>query len=169
MKASQQPPPPNDYGDEEDPLAVVDLTDETQQTLLAPSAQQSLTDEFDEVAFQSYFGLIPAEDLVIIRPYSGEEDEMTLQDIRPRFIVMYDPDPAFIRRVEVSLSTVQSRSGFSNSRCFQVYRSTNPGLGVRVYFMIYQDSVEEQKYLSGLRKEKDAFERLIREKAVREL
>jgi hypothetical protein len=32
--------------------------------------------------------------------------------------------------------------------------------------MIYQDSVEEQKYLSGLRKEKDAFERLIREKAV---
>jgi len=35
--------------------------------------------------------------------------------------------------------------------------------------MIYQDSVEEQKYLSGLRKEKDAFERLIREKAVREL
>lgn len=82
---------------------------------------------------------------------------------------MYDPDPAFIRRVEVSLSTVQSRSGFSNSRYFQVYRSTNPGLGVRVYFMIYQDSVEEQKYLSGLRKEKDAFERLIREKAVREL
>ena len=169
MKASQQPPPPNDYEDEEDPLAVVDLTDETQQTLLAPSAQQSLTDDFDEVAFQSYFGLIPAEDLVIIRPYSGEEDETTLQDIRPRFIVMYDPDPAFIRRIEVSLSTVQSRSGFSNSRYFQVYRSTNPGLGVRVYFMIYQDSVEEQKYLSGLRKEKDAFERLIREKAVREL
>lgn len=82
---------------------------------------------------------------------------------------MYDPDPAFIRRVEVSSSTVQSRSRFSNSRYFQVYRSTNPGLGVRVYFMIYQDSVEEQKYLSGLRKEKDAFERLIREKAVREL
>lgn len=35
--------------------------------------------------------------------------------------------------------------------------------------MIYQDSVEEQKYLSGLRKEKDAFERLIREKAVSNL
>lgn len=50
-----------------------------------------------------------------------------------------------------------------------MYRSTNPGLGVRVYFMIYQDSVEEQKYLSGLRKEKDAFERLIREKAVSRL
>ena len=106
MKASQPPAPPDDYEEEEDPLAVVDLTDETQQTLLAPSVQQSLTDDFDEAAFESHFGLIPAEDLVIIRPYSGEEDETTLQDIRPRFIVMYDPDPAFIRRVEVSVSVL---------------------------------------------------------------
>jgi hypothetical protein len=58
------------------------------------------------------------------------------------------------------------------SRCkltsfvFQVYRSSNPGLGVRVYFMMYSDSVEEQRYLSGLRREKSAFERLIREKSV---
>jgi DNA excision repair protein ERCC-4 len=33
--------------------------------------------------------------------------------------------------------------------------------------MMYVDSVEEQKYLSGLRKEKEAFQRLIREKGVR--
>lgn len=31
---------------------------------------------------------------------------------------------------------------------------------------MYNASVEEQTYLSGLRKEKDAFERLIREKSV---
>lgn len=33
--------------------------------------------------------------------------------------------------------------------------------------MMYSDSVEEQRYLSGLRREKNAFERLIREKSVR--
>jgi hypothetical protein len=91
-----------DTEDEDDRLTEIDLMDETQQTLLAPSKQETLTDDFDESAFESYFGLIQPEDLVIIRPYSGEEDEATLQDIRPRFIVMYDPDPAFIRRVEVS-------------------------------------------------------------------
>lgn len=32
--------------------------------------------------------------------------------------------------------------------------------------MMYSDSVEEQRYLSGLRREKNAFERLIREKSV---
>ena len=41
-----------------------------------------------------------------------------------------------------------------------------PGLGVRVYFMVYQMTAEEHKYLASLRKEKDAFERLIKERGV---
>lgn len=32
--------------------------------------------------------------------------------------------------------------------------------------MMYVDSVEEQRYLSGLRKEMESFKRLIREKGV---
>lgn len=48
----------------------------------------------------------------------------------------------------------------------QVYRSSKPGLGVRVYFMMYVNSAEESKYLSSVTKEKLAFERLIREKGV---
>ncbi|XP_075022143.1 DNA repair endonuclease XPF [Calonectris borealis] len=35
----------------------------------------------------------------------------------------------------------------------------------RVYFLIYGGSTEEQRYLTALRKEKEAFEKLIREKA----
>jgi hypothetical protein len=35
-----------------------------------------------------------------------------------------------------------------------------------VYFMIYDNSVEEQRYLSSIRQEKEAFEKLIREKSV---
>jgi hypothetical protein len=34
---------------------------------------------------------------------------------------------------------------------------------------MYEDSIDEQYYLTSIRKEKDAFERLIREKAVRSL
>lgn len=35
--------------------------------------------------------------------------------------------------------------------------------------MLYENSVEEQTYLSMIRKEKDAFEKLIREKSVSSL
>ena len=87
------------------------------------------------------------ENLVVVRSYKGDQDDTVLQELRPRFFIMYDPDPAFVRRIEV-------------------YRSANPGIGARVYFLIYADSVEEQRYLSALRREKEAFERLIREKST---
>ena len=38
---------------------------------------------------------------------------------------------------------------------------------IRVYFLLYDSSVEEQKYLTALRKEKDAFHQLIKQRAVR--
>ena len=34
------------------------------------------------------------------------------------------------------------------------------------YFMIYANSAEEQKYLSSIRRERESFERLIRERSV---
>jgi DNA excision repair protein ERCC-4 len=48
----------------------------------------------------------------------------------------------------------------------QMYKASNPGTPLRVYFLNYENSVEEQRYLSSLRKEKEAFEKLIHQKAV---
>ena len=96
---------------------------------------------------EDYFELYEMGDLVVIHPYDGDMDEHLLEEVRPRYVVMYEPDAAFIRRVEV-------------------YRSSHNDRGVRVYFMYYGGSVEEQRYLSAVRKEKDAFTRLIREKGV---
>ena len=51
-------------------------------------------------------------------------------------------------------------------REIEVYKATHcVGLPLRVYFMMYDNSVEEQQYLTQLKKEKQAFERLIFEKA----
>ncbi|KAL8283775.1 hypothetical protein RQP46_005207 [Phenoliferia psychrophenolica] len=130
--------------------AVADIMDATSASTAAPSFM--LPDEpesaaFSEIAFNEYFGLLSNGDLVIIRPYMGDEDDRVLEELRPKYIILYDPNPAFVRRVEA-------------------YRSAHQGLAVRVYFLMYKDSVEEQRYLSSVRKEKDAFERLIREKGV---
>lgn len=94
-----------------------------------------------------YFGLVEPSSLVVVRTYSGESDAKLLENIKPRFIIMYDPDPTFVR-------------------CIEVYKACNPGKQVRVYFTVYDNSVEEQLYLSALRREKDAFTKLIRDKSV---
>ncbi|PWZ00136.1 DNA repair protein [Testicularia cyperi] len=113
----------------------------------ASIALEQASDEIEEVEFDAFFGLLSMENLVVVRSYRGDQDDKVLQELRPRFVIMYDPDPAFVRRIEI-------------------YRSANPGVGVRVYFLIYADSVEEQRYLSALRREKESFERLIREKSM---
>jgi DNA excision repair protein ERCC-4 len=73
-------------------------------------------------------------------------DEHVLEEVKPRYIIMYEPDPAFVRRVEV-------------------YRSSHNDRNVRLYYFCYSGSVEEQRFLSSVRREKDAFTRLIKEKA----
>ncbi|SCZ96736.1 BZ3500_MvSof-1268-A1-R1_Chr4-1g06669 [Microbotryum saponariae] len=104
-----------------------------------------LTSEIDLNRFDETFGLLDNEDLVLIRPYSDDDDDKVLEELRPKYVVLFDPDPAFVRRLET-------------------YRALHQGLALRVYFLTYKDSVEEQRYLSSIRKEKDAFERLIRER-----
>ena len=94
---------------------------------------------------EDYFEVFEMSDLVVVHPYDGDMDEQILEEIRPRHIIMYEPDMTFIRRIEV-------------------YRSSHTYRSVRVYFMYYGGSVEEQRYLSGTRRDKDAFTRLIREK-----
>ena len=96
---------------------------------------------------EDFFELFDLNDLLVVHPYDGDMDEHILEELKPRYIIMYEPDASFIRRVEV-------------------YRSSHLGRTVRVYFMYYGGSVEEQRYLSSVRKEKDAFTKLIRERGV---
>lgn len=64
-------------------------------------ANTSVTDTFDSDAFNEHFGLLSNEQLVIVRPHTGDDDAAMLEELKPKYIVMYDADPAFVRRVEV--------------------------------------------------------------------
>jgi len=50
-------------------------------------------------------------------------------------------------------------------RQVEVYQANHPNLHTRVYFMLYRGSVEEQAYLTTLRREKKAYESLIKAKS----
>ncbi|KAJ5924193.1 DNA repair protein [Penicillium verhagenii] len=128
----------------EQPVEVINLLNEIQPTEVEET--QKIEIDIDELEdMEDYYELYDMNDLVTIHSYDGDMDEHILEEVRPRYIIMYEPDSAFIRRVEV-------------------YRSSHSGRNVKVYFMYYGGSVEEQRYLSAVRREKDSFTKLIREK-----
>lgn len=128
------------------PGQVVSLLGEIQPTKVEEMQKEEvIVDELEDM--EDFYELYDMNDLVLIHPYDGDMDEHILEEARPRYVIMYEPDPAFIRRVEV-------------------YRSSHSGRSVKVYFMYYGGSVEEQRYLSAVRREKDSFTKLIKEKGV---
>ncbi|XP_076323334.1 LOW QUALITY PROTEIN: DNA repair endonuclease XPF-like [Tachypleus tridentatus] len=86
----------------------------------------------------------------LIHAVHGGKETMDLQRLLtehcPKYIVMYDADMEVVRQLEV-------------------FQATRPQLSLHVYFLMYKDSAEEQRYLTTLRKEKEAFEYLIKERA----
>lgn len=132
--------------DTELPAQVSGLLDDLAPTLVEEGLKDDvILDDLGDT--EDYYELYDMNDLILIHPYDGDMDERMLEEARPRYIIMYEPDPAFIRRVEV-------------------YRSSHMDRNVKVYFMYYGGSVEEQRYLSAVRREKDAFTKLIKEKGV---
>ncbi|CAF4251875.1 unnamed protein product, partial [Rotaria sp. Silwood2] len=87
----------------------------------------------------------------ILYPFSGNIDNhfvlgKILHKYRPRFVILYDASLTFVRQLEV-------------------FKATNSEHPLRIYFLLYGKSIEEQRYLLSVKKEKEAFENLIREKA----
>ena len=130
---------------EDKPLEVATLISEIRPTDIESAQKEEIVaDPLDDM--EKLYQLYDTEDLVIIHAYDGDMDEHVLEEVKPRYIIMYEPDTSFVRRVEV-------------------YRSSHNDRNVRVYFLYYGGSVEEQRYLSSVRREKDSFSKLIKEKS----
>ncbi|TVY60765.1 DNA repair protein rad16 [Lachnellula suecica] len=129
---------------EDKALQVAALISEIQPTgAEAGQKEEIVADPLDDM--EDYYQLYDTKDLVVIHAYDGDMDEHILEEVKPKYIIMYEPDTSFVRRIEV-------------------YRSSHNDRNVRVYFLYYGNSVEEQRYLSSVRREKDAFTKLIKEK-----
>ena len=85
---------------------------------------------------------------IIIRSSSNGDDDggwNVLYEIMPDWIILYSPDITLVRRIEV-------------------FKALYPSKKIKVYFLVYDNSVEEQQYLTTLAKEKAAFQQLIEKK-----
>ncbi|KAL1456630.1 hypothetical protein WDU94_001345 [Cyamophila willieti] len=80
-----------------------------------------------------------------LRNHSTLDLTAKLNSLKPTSVIFYNADVTAIRQVEV-------------------YQCSRSEVQIKVFFMQYAESVEEQAYLSDLRREKKAFETLIQEK-----
>ncbi|XP_059470534.1 DNA repair endonuclease XPF [Neocloeon triangulifer] len=112
----------------------------TCRQLLQYLSQKEVTPEEDQTFFmkgQCHVSLEP-----LVSPL-----EQLLIAFDPQIIVLYDANIVAVRQLEV-------------------FQARHPEPRLRVYFLIFGGSVEEQLYLTSLRQEKNAFEALVKEKAM---
>lgn len=106
--------------------------------------------------YERHFGLVrsevdPSTSLrsvpIIIQAcdYSFSTIPSLLDDLRPHFVVSYDPEPGIVRQVE----------------CF---KAANPTRFVRHYVMLYRESLEFDRFTETLRKEQQVMNTLIEQK-----
>ena len=82
-----------------------------------------------------YFEVLEdVEDSTVITTH-GVGAAALLEELKPGFVVLYDADVAFVRAIEVA-------------------QASRPSEQMCVYFVVQDNSVEEQKYRSALKAEK---------------
>lgn len=132
-----------DVGSDVDENAGGFLVDDTEN----PSMVEAMEGIYECKRSEIIFEHVNKDDQIIIETYNEKTNDSLLQELSPAYIIMYEPNLSFIRRVEI-------------------YQAVNKEFPAKTYFMYYGTSVEEQKHLILIKKEKDAFTKLIREKAT---
>lgn len=94
---------------------------------------------------EGFFDSLNGKNIILRTFYSIDTESLRMLD--PHSIILYTPDLEVIRTIEL-------------------FKLDNSEEKIKVFFFMYSDSVEEQKYLTQVRREKEAFEKLIQTKAV---
>lgn len=127
---------------------------QTKSTTAATTKKKDDLVEIDEEKVEEEEEEYKGEIQIFLNSYEGDSSEQKirlirlLNEVNPRYIILYDSELWFVRRLEL-------------------YKLLNFSQQIRIYFLMYKNSYEEQKYLTSVRSEKEAFEILIKEKAVR--
>lgn len=112
---------------------------------------QTLFEECSQLTDFNVTNCATSAPIVFIQAIKKGGDSMALQralaEHTPNNIILYVADIGTVRQLEV-------------------YQNNNPSLDLKVYFLIYGGSVEEQEYLTSLRREKEAFHSLINTKTT---
>ncbi|CAL8085597.1 unnamed protein product [Calicophoron daubneyi] len=96
----------------------------------------------------------------------GSRLAYVLDALRPRYVVLFEPRVEWVRELEVHKARLHAAVGYAKTDDAIMSEGNVPAVqtvqALDVFFMFYRNSVEEQRYLTTLRREKEAFESLIK-------
>ena len=110
------------------------------------------SDIFDQFAVTSVMSSMQ-KPTVCIQTFRSDRDrgssmEQTLQEMQPDYIILYNSNVTTIRQIEI----------------FEARLQRHPKRRLKVFVLMHNKTVEEQSFLTNLRREKKAFELLIETK-----
>ncbi|QPG77123.1 hypothetical protein FOA43_004527 [Brettanomyces nanus] len=136
-----------DLGEGVNEAMVLELESEVNMDDNSDSSDSSDESSVSDMMNTLDYRFIDRSDQLIIEQFNSKSKDLLLEELMPSYIILYEPNLGFIRKVELYQAP---RRMLQRANC---------------YFMYYGGSVEEQKYLNDIKHEKDAFTKLIREKA----
>uniref|UniRef100_A0A1B0ATA9 DNA repair endonuclease XPF n=1 Tax=Glossina palpalis gambiensis TaxID=67801 RepID=A0A1B0ATA9_9MUSC len=140
--------------------ADLDNTDTTYDDVegaVGISLQDSIFEPFPEMESMDITAAVAAgkQPLICLQTFKTERDgplalERILNDIQPQYVVMYHCNVTAIRQLEI----------------YEARHRRPPAERMKIFFLIHARTVEEQSYLTSLRREKQAFELIIDTKST---
>ncbi|KAI4455174.1 dna repair endonuclease xpf [Holotrichia oblita] len=153
----------NEEGEDGDDLEelkdhyVLSLTQSkmVEQDKIDPASADPSFEPFEEMENMNLSQLAEPTDLaILIQTFKSDNYlllQKTLEDVQPNYIILYHSNVTIIRQIEL----------------YEARRRKNKPL--KIFYLVYAGTVEEQNYLTALRREKEAFEFLIETRSVRVL
>lgn len=138
-------------------LDNMDTTYDDSEGAVGISLQDSIFEPFPEMENMDITATVAAgkQPLICLQTFKTERDgplalERILNDIQPQYVIMYHCNVTAIRQLEI----------------YEARRRRPPAERMKIFFLIHARTVEEQSYLTSLRREKQAFELIIDTKSV---
>ncbi|KAH8308570.1 hypothetical protein KR018_006343, partial [Drosophila ironensis] len=130
----------------------VELT-QPREEHIKPDANASVFEsipELEQFDVTAALAAVPHQPYICLQTFKTEREgsmalEQMLEQLQPHYVVMYNTNVTAIRQLEV----------------FEARRRLPAADRMKVYFLIHARTVEEQAYLTSLRREKAAFELII--------
>uniref|UniRef100_A0A1A9UPJ2 DNA repair endonuclease XPF n=1 Tax=Glossina austeni TaxID=7395 RepID=A0A1A9UPJ2_GLOAU len=138
-------------------LDNMDTTYDDIEGAVGISSQDSIFEPFPELENMDITATVAADKqpLICLQTFKTERDgplalERILNDIQPQYVIMYHCNVTAIRQLEI----------------YEARHRRPPAERMKIFFLIHARTVEEQSYLTSLRREKQAFELIIGTKST---
>lgn len=134
----------NNGGDGDINLNTVSIPENEDEKLNTEEEPSYELDQLSDINIEeANLGFLRPNESIFLCRYGSEESQNVLNTLQPKYVILYEPNLEFIRKLDLYK---------------QIHRSA------KIFMLYYRGTIEEQNHLNQLKREKRAFVKLLKEK-----